>query len=81
MLLTTVLVVLVTILCLFFSLLLGMKLAELFEIDLVAYAGPLVGLCIGIGFGLSHMPFAAGLAAGLIGSSAAAYVIYRNLKD
>lgn len=78
MILTFVLGILVTILCLLFGYLLGVKFFDLFGYRLMAAAGPIAALAIGIGFGIKHLGLTAGIIAGVIGALGSAVALYRS---
>ncbi|MBY0359552.1 MAG: hypothetical protein K2W82_16225 [Candidatus Obscuribacterales bacterium] len=75
MLLTIIITVLLTLLCMFFGILLAGKLVNLFGNAYLALLGPFVSLLVGIGFGLKHIPLGAGITAGVISALGALFVI------
>jgi hypothetical protein len=77
-LLTVVVTFLVTVLCVLFGTILGVKMAQLFNYLPACLIGPLAALAIGLGFGLTHLPFLAGLIAGVIGCAGSAIILARG---
>lgn len=78
MLFVIVITFLISLLCLFFGLLLGVKMADLFGVPALAAVGPLAALAIGIGFGLQRIPFEAGITAGIIGALGSAVALLKG---
>lgn len=75
MLLTLIITVLLIFASMFFGILLAGKLVNLFDNAYLALFGPFVSFLIGLGFGLKHIPLAAGITAGVISALAAMFVI------
>lgn len=69
---------LVTMLCLLFGFVLGLKLSELFDSPYAGLLGPASALALGLAFGVRDLGFFWGLAAGLIGAAGSAYVLFRR---
>ncbi len=77
MILTLIAAFMVAILCLLFGTVLGVKMAQLFDWVPACAVGPLAALAIGVGFGLTRVPLAAGIIAGVIGAVGSTVAMYR----
>ena len=78
MILTVVLTILVTVICLLFGFLLGVKFFDLFGSRFTALAGPVAAFAIGVGFGIKHLGLTAGIIAGVIGAVGSAVALFRS---
>jgi hypothetical protein len=78
MLLTICLTVLITILCLLFGFIVGVKFYDLFGWRWIAAVGPVASLAIGIGFGIKHLGLTAGIIAGVIGALGCGYALFKD---
>lgn len=75
--LVLILTFLVTLVCVLFGTVLGVKMVHLFDEPWMFLTGPVAALLIGVGFGLTHLPLLAGLFAGLVGAVGSVVALYR----
>lgn len=78
MLITIVASFLVTVVCVLFGTIVGVKFYELFGWRWVAAVGPLTALATGVGFGIRHLGLTAGIIAGCIGAVGSAVALWRD---
>lgn len=69
--------ILVSIICVLFGTVLGVKMAELFNWVPAAAIGPLAAFAVGLGFGVTRLPLAAGLIAAVIGAVGSTIAMFR----
>lgn len=72
-----VVTVLVTLICVLFGTVIGVKMAELFDWVPACALGPIAAFAVGLGFGLTRIPLPAGLIAAVIGAIGSCIIMFR----